>query len=396
MNLINTINTSIDHLKLNKLRSSLTILGIVIGVAAIIVICALGEGNQSNILKEMERIGADLLWVNIDFPRSTSHSIRGFEEKDRKVILQFCSKIKAASFEENLYSIPFKYLNKKAWFTLKGVNDSYQRIHRLKLLKGRFISTIDERIKAKVCVLEESKHINEVFGMSNPVGKEVLINQQPLRIVGIVAYKSNINRGEEGVAYLPFTTFQKIFRAFPPQLIYVQIRSSLFLKECCEQIERVLMFKYRQKGVKFIIHSLTETLQSTQQLIRLATLVIGSIATISLIVGGIGIMNIMLVSVTERTKEIGIRLAIGARKKDILCQFLIEAVVLSVSGGVIGIVTGVFIAYFAAPSVKVPVIIPLWAVIIGFTFAVVTGILSGFYPAKKAANLDPIEALRYE
>ncbi|MEW6619017.1 MAG: FtsX-like permease family protein [bacterium] len=179
-------------------------------------------------------------------------------------------------------------------------------------------------------------------------------------------------------------------------MIYAQAINSSSIEEACAQTKRVLMFRHKQKGVEFVAHSLVETLQATQRLIRLATLVIGGIAAISLIVGGIGIMNIMLVSVTERTKEIGIRLAIGARKRDILCQFLIEAVVLSVSGGVIGIMVGIIIDYFVAPLFNVPIIFPLWAIIVGFIFAVIIGILSGFYPAKKAANLTPIEALRYE
>lgn len=394
MRLIDTIKTAIDNLKINKLRSLLTILGIVIGVAAVIIICALGEGNRINILQEMEKIGADLLWVNIA-NKASNPIITGFEDKDMRNIMQLCSKVKAVSFEENLSAVPFKYLSKKSHFALKGINASSQKIHRFNLLKGRFISTMDEKIKARVCVLEDSKHTKEIFGMSNPIGKEVVISQQSFRIIGIVAHKSIMGVEEQGVVYLPFPTFQKIFRAFPPQMIYVQAINSSSLTEACEQVKRILIFKHKEKGIEFIVHSFTETLHATQQLIRLATLVISGIAAISLIVGGIGIMNMMLVSVTERTKEIGIRLAIGARKSDILWQFLIETVVLSVSGGMIGIGVGTSIDYFVAPLFNVPVIIPLWAIIISFMFAVVIGILSGFYPAKKAANLPPIEALRY-
>ncbi|MEW6617824.1 MAG: ABC transporter permease [bacterium] len=189
MSLIDTIETAITNLKINKFRSFLTILGVVIGISAIIIICALGEGNRINVLKEMEKIGADLLWINIDSLNTNSPSIViGFEEEDLKAILQLCSKIRAVSFEESLHSVPFKYLNRKTYFTLKGINASYQKIHRLKLLKGRFISNIDEKIKARICILEDSRHTKEIFGMSNPVGKEVLINQQPFRIVGVVAY----------------------------------------------------------------------------------------------------------------------------------------------------------------------------------------------------------------
>ncbi len=360
MRLIDTIRISTANLKINKLRSCLTILGVVIGVAAVIIICALGEGNRINILKEMERIGADLLWVNINSINKDSNSIiTGFEEQDMRIILQLCSKIKAVSFDERLHSVPFKYLNQKAYFILKGINASYQKIHRLKLLKGRFISTMDEKIKAKVCVLEDSRHTKKIFGMSNPIGKEVLINQQSFRIVGVIEGKPNLSIGEEGIVYLPFPTFKKTGGIFPPQMIYAQADSSTFLKDASEQIKRVLMFRHKREGMEFIVHSLTETLQATQNLIKLATLVIGGIATISLIVGGIGIMNIMLVSVTERTKEIGIRLAVGAIKSDILWQFLIEAVVLSVTGGIIGIVIGGSIDYFVAPLFNVPIIIPL-------------------------------------
>lgn len=387
------------NLWLNKLRSLLTILGVVIGIVAIIVVIGLGEGNRRLIMKKMEEMGTDLLWVSIDvdfdrYGRGRPYQDISFSEDDIKAICKRCSNVKAVAPIINDQG-RFRYLTREKPLSLLGTTSSYLSIQHLKLIKGRFLSDFDTKDSHRVCVLEDSTSIREFFGLSNPVGKEVMIDRRRFKVVGLVEEKKARGESSRGRIYLPISTLNR-FRGINSQVIYAQAISPSSVERASAQMRKVLSGRYQDKPVEFAIHSLIEALKSAKQINKTTTLAIAGIAAISLLVGGIGIANIMLVSVTERTKEIGLRRALGASKRDILFLFLTEATSLSLTGGILGLLSGVVVIIFAAPLFRVPVAIPFWAPLIGLLFSACTGILSGIHPARRASNLHPIEALRHE
>ena len=378
---------------LYKVRSLLTILGVVIGVAAITIISSLGKGSRLAILSEMERIGADLLWVGVEEKRE---GFGGFNNEDIEAIKRVSTSVKAISLETSISGIPFKHNRQRARFTVVGVDPSYQQILRILLIKGRFISYPSQKEGMKVCVLEDSDATRRIFGFSNPVGKRVDIYNETFRIIGVVEPKRALGTIVEGRVYIPSSTFFRCVAPIPSHLLYVQVSSLLKIKEASLEIKRILEFRHQKERVSFQVLSLVETLKSTQRLVKIATLVLGGVAFISLLVSGIGIANIMLISVIERTSEIGLRKAIGARKGDILFQFLTEAVVLSASGGSLGAMCGIILSWFIAPFFNIPSAISFFGVGIALFCSVSVGLISGIYPAYQASNLTPIEALRHK
>jgi len=393
MTIKDTILTATYSLVVHKLRSFLTILGVVIGVMAITIISSLGKGSRLAILSEMEQIGACLLWVGVEHGRER---FKGFDDKDIEVIKRLSTKIKSVSLETSLGNVNLRYNKEDAKFTIVGVNPSYQQILRIPLIKGRFISSYDYEEGIKVCVLEDSKVTRKIFGFSNPVGRKVLLYNETFRIIGVVGIKRGLGTTVEGKVYVPLSTFFRVIGHIPSNLLYAQAYSFSDLKKASLDIKMALEFKHQDEGILFEVFSLTETLRSTQRLIQIATLVLGGIAAISLLVSGIGIANIMLVSIVERTREIGLRKAIGATKGDILFQFLTEAVVLSVSGGGLGVIFGLVLGWFIAPLFNIPPSVSFFGMGISLLCSIAVGLISGIYPAYRAANLTPIDALRYE
>ncbi|MEW5767892.1 MAG: ABC transporter permease [bacterium] len=399
MNFLNHLRTAIANLWLNKLRSLLTILGVVIGIAAIIIVIGIGEGSRRVIMDQMKEVGADLLWVYIDVDRDRHGRDKpyrevSFSQKDMEAILKRCSRVKAIAPRID-YLGRFRFLNKERMLSLIGTTSPYLNIQHLKLIKGRFLSDSDIANSGRVCVLEDSVPMRECFGLSNPVGREVMIEQRRFVVVGLIEERKARGESRQVKAYLPISTLGKII-PINPQTLYVQATSSSSVERASAQINQVLLNRYQDKPVRFDIDSLVESLKAARQINQTTTLTIAGVAAISLLVGGIGIMNIMLVSVTERIREIGLRRALGASRRDILFLFLIEATSLSLIGGILGLLIGVIGIIVAAPLFKVPIAIPFWAPIIAFLFSACTGIVSGINPAQRASRLNPIEALRHE
>ncbi|MDR4507743.1 MAG: ABC transporter permease [Candidatus Brocadiaceae bacterium] len=388
----------------NKLRSSLTILGIVIGVGAVIAMVSIGQGAKDLVAKQLESMGTNVLLI---FPLSTTHTAtRGAIEshtltaEDAIAIKRECQDVNyVTSYIMSNTQAVFGNMN---WSTsVVGIEPDYQNIRNWDLVSGRFITQQDVKTMAKVCVLAHTVRKN-LFGALDPVGKWIRINNIPFKVVGVLVEKgqSPTGRNQDDVILMPYTTVQrKIMGVTYISIIMASSTSEETRFSAIDQISALLKQRHRLRPDQeedFTILSQVEYASTIMETSRTMTILLGSIASVSLIVGGIGIMNIMLVSTTERTREIGIRMAVGAKEKDILLQFLIESSVLSTIGGVIGIVFGVTLSklvsiYGGWPSLLSPV-----SIIIAFLFSNIVGIFFGYYPARKASRLDLIEALRYE
>jgi putative ABC transport system permease protein len=385
-------------------------LGVIIGVAAVIVMIGIGTGAQETIAQQIASIGSNLLIV---IPGSTtSGGLRmGFGTKpsltydDALAIGEECDAVQyAAPILPGTIQVVYGNRN---WSTLvSGVTPDYEEVRGWKPVKGRFFSRLELDGAVKVCLLGQTV-VKKLFSeFDDPLGQIIRINRVPFRVIGILVHKgqSPLGRDQDDVILIPITTAMK--RLFGQELpgiiryIMVKTRSTNQLEEAAQQIRNLLRQRHRlnRSGQEddFYIRNLSEMMVAAEQSARVMSLLLGAIASISLIVGGIGIMNIMLVSVTERTKEIGIRMAVGAREADILSQFLVEALVLSLTGGILGILLGIGGAYSIAKFLQWPILIRGSAILLAFFFAALVGIFFGLYPARKASKLQPIEALHYQ
>lgn len=403
-----TFKIALRSLKVNKMRSILTSLGIIIGVSAVIVMLSIGEGAKAKISKDISSMGSNLLMIMSG--SSTSGGVRmggGTEPtltaKDAEAILKDCPAVlDVAPIVSEVKQLVYSNQN---WSTgVYGITPNYMRVQEWYIQEGRAISNEDLKNSTKVAVLGGTV-ITNLFGDLDPVGKVIRIAGSPFRVVGILKSKGQSSMGQDrdDTVFIPLSTAQKkLFGTkFPGtvKLINVQAKNEDSLDEAEEQIKALLRDRHNLGKVKdddFTVRNFTQMLETIKSATMTMTLLLGSIASVSLLVGGIGIMNIMLVSVTERTKEIGIRMAIGAKAKDIRIQFLIEALLLSLAGGLIGVIIGVSLAKifqcFAGMSIAISPI----AVFVSFGFSGLVGIGFGFYPAYKASLLNPIDALRYE
>ncbi|MFH1961473.1 MAG: ABC transporter permease [bacterium] len=400
MNLIETIKEAVETLRLHKLRSILTMLGIIIGVASIIGLLSISISSQKKILQEMEVIGSDIIWINSTSKTSNNQKgifcpQRKLGQKDIVAMKRQCSAIVDLAKEVRDFQ-RVTYSNKHFTCDILGVEPVYQSVRKLILIEGRFITSFDLVSCRKVCVIEDSKEIKKLFGLINPLGKEMLISGLSFNVIGKIACK-NKGLGMESTPkiYLPLTTLQKINGTKRVDLIYAKVKSYNLVEKGKQQVAIVLAQRYGRNH-SFEVESASEMIEATKDIMNIITLVGIGIASISLLVGGIGIANVMLVSVTERKREIGIRKAIGAKKQQILIQFLIEALTLSLIGGFIGIGLGVSVGNIFNLLLELPLSFHWWVVLIGFLFSAIVGSFSGFYPAMQAAKLNPIESLRYE
>lgn len=389
----------------NKLRSLLTMLGIIIGVGAVIAMVSIGMGVRSNIQESIASLGSNMLIVspgslNRDGPRGAAGSMQTLKYDDARAIQ---SKIKNIDFVSPSVSGSYQVVNgNQNWNTsIQGVTPEYMDIKSLTVVSGSFITQDNMNRRDRVAVIGATAAEN-LFDGENPVGRNVRVNNQPFRIIGLLESKgqSSMGQDQDDVMIIPLTTAQERMLGITyVQSISVQVSDAMFMDQVQFDIETLLRQRHKISGGReddFHVRNLTSLMETMNQTTAMITLLLGSVAGISLIVGGIGIMNIMMVSVTERTREIGIRKALGATFNNIMMQFLIESVVIGVIGGLIGIVAGCCLSYAIAAVGDFTTVITWMPVLVSFTFSVGIGLLFGILPARKAARLDPIEALRYE
>ena len=407
IDLKSTFTIAIRSLKINKMRSILTSLGIIIGVSAVIIMLAIGEGAKVKIAKDIASSGTNLLMIMSG--TTTAAGVRGgsgttptLTLKDSDAILKNCNSVEAVSpVVTQVEQLIFQNQN---WSTsVHGVTDSFFTVNNWQMQYGRGITEEDDENATKVVVLGATV-VTNLFGDLNPIGKVIRIGGSPFKVVGILQQKGQSGNGQDrdDAALIPLSTAQKkLFGTeFPGtvKFINVQAKSEQDLDSAQDEITALLRERHnlgKMKDDDFTIRNFTQMLETIKEAIATMTILLGSIASVSLLVGGIGIMNIMLVSVTERTKEIGIRMAIGAKARDIRIQFLIEAILLSLAGGLVGVILGVGIVTIIKMCGS-DVSISLFSIILSFGFSGIVGIIFGYYPAYKASLLNPIDALRYE
>jgi putative ABC transport system permease protein len=400
-----SIQIALTALLSNKLRSILTMLGIIIGVGAVIAMISIGLGVQQKVTNSIASLGSNMLIIspgsaNSGGVRSAAGSSQKLKLEDSDAIK---AKIKNIDYVAPTVNASYQIVNgNQNWnSSVYGVTPEYMSIRDLTVSTGTFITQNDLNTRSRVAVIGTTVASN-LFASSNPVGKTIRVNNSPYRVIGVLESKgqSSMGRDQDDVVIVPLTTAQeRLLGITYIQSINVQVSSLDKMDQVQSEIETLLRQRHRIIGDKeddFSVRNLTSLMETMSSTTTMLTLFLGSIAAISLIVGGIGIMNIMMVSVTERTREIGIRKALGATFKNIMMQFLIESVVIGVIGGLLGIAFGVSAALLIAKFGGFNTVITAAPILISFGFSVGIGLFFGIYPARKAALLDPIEALRYE
>ena len=395
-------------LRVNKMRALLTMLGIIIGIAAVIAMVAIGAGASKMISDQISSIGSNLLLV---LPGSTTSggmrtgagTTQTLTYDDAMAIKAECPSVAAVSPQVR-GSGQVVYGNQNWSTVLYGVVPEVIDVRDWTIVSGRNITQSDVDGATKNCLIGQTVADN-LFGAADPVGKIIRINKMPFTVVGLLGKKGQSPQGQDqdDVIYVPLRTAQRklLGSQFPNNVgsITVQAKDAEVLDRAEEEVKALLNQRHRigpSREVDYTIRNLSELLAVREQSSKVMSILLGAVASISLVVGGIGIMNIMLVSVTERTREIGIRIAIGAKRRDIMLQFLTEAVLLTTCGGVIGMLLGVAGARLVASLIGWPTLVSVNTIIVAFAFSAGVGVFFGFYPARKAAGLNPIDALRYE
>ena len=412
MNYQNLFKIAIRAIAANKMRSFLTALGIIIGIAAVITMLAIGQGSKASIKANIAEMGSNMIMIHPGADmrggvRQDASSMETLKQTDYEAIKDECNYISAISPS---VSSNGQWINgnNNTQSSIYGVNQDYLTIRQLKIADGEMFTDSDIKAAAKVCVLGQTV-VDYLFpDGSDPIGRVVRFNSIPFRVIGVLKKKGYNSMGmdQDDLVLAPYTTVMKRILA---QTYLSEIVCSAITEEASEpaqdQITQILRRTHKLKDATdtteaddddFNIRSQEEISSMMNSTMSTITILLGSVAGISLIVGGIGIMNIMYVSVTERTREIGLRMSVGARGIDILNQFLIEAILLSVTGGIIGVILGVSISISLQQFAHVATQIEPWSIIMSFAVCTFTGVFFGWYPAKKAARLDPIEAIRYE
>lgn len=397
------LKEGIASIRINPLRSFLAILGVVIGVAAVITVVSFGEGHRQRIQIEIDKIGADVFWiqpkrisVNVeetaDERRFTSY--QPLKYGDVECLKYYGTKINKIAAFSNLFT-NISLNSKPLDLNIIATEPSYQKIMKLALVRGRFLSESDLIESRKVCVIEYSDYLKKYLSQRDPLSSSVYFSNINFKVIGLLNKKSeSLQPSFRGNIYIPITALKYFYYGNAIETIYCQTGRSN-IKQALKQAAEILKSRYKGKDL-FEAVNVEKLFKSAEKMTRTASLVTAGIAMISLIVGSIGIMNIMLVSVTERTREIGLKKCLGAKNKDIRNQFLLEAILLTSIGGGIGIGLGIFLAQVIGPIIKIPVVFSFLATLIGLFFSVGIGIIAGFYPAFKASRLNPIEALRFE
>jgi putative ABC transport system permease protein len=408
INIPSTLRISFRALRVNKMRSALTMLGIIIGVGAVIAMLAVGTGASKRIAEQISSMGSNLLIIlpgatTAGGVRMGSGTQPTLTTADAQAIQRECPAVRnVAPVLSGVAQVIYGHQN---WSTgVVGTTPSMLTVRDWQLAAGRPFTEQDVKSATKVCLLGQTV-VDNLFGDMDPVGQFIRIKNLPFTVIGVLARKGQSAQGQDqdDTIYVPVTTAQKkLFgTSFPGmvRIIMVKAKSTEDLAPAEKQMNELLRQRHRigrDQENDFTIRNLTQIMQTAEQSTKVMTLLLGAIASVSLLVGGIGIMNIMLVSVTERTREIGIRMAIGAKTWDIRLQFIIEALILSLIGGVAGIILGISGSKILSALAGWSTIISPFSILLAFGFSGIVGIFFGFYPAYKASLLDPIEALRYE
>lgn len=406
MNLANLLKIAFKALSNNKLRGFLTMLGIIIGVASVITMLAIGQGSKKSIQAQISEMGSNMIMIHpggdmrggvrLDADDMESLKLEDLEDIQTKTSFVTYASPAVNSAGQAIYGA------NNTPTTVYGVNRDYLEIRRYKVEDGETFTDQDIRTAAKVCLVGKTV-VDELFTEGqNPVGKVIRFGTIPLRIIGVLESKGYNSMGmdQDDLIIAPYTTVQKRILAITHlQEIVCSAVTEDYTDQAIDEITEILRTNHRLKASDdddFSIRSQQELSSMMTSTTDMMTVLLAAVAGISLLVGGIGIMNIMYVSVTERTREIGLRMSIGAKGRDILAQFLIESILISVTGGLIGVLFGIGAALLVNILASYPIYIQMWSVILSFAVCTVTGVFFGWYPAQKAAGLDPIEAIRYE
>ncbi len=408
INLPSTIKISLRALRVNKMRSALTMLGIIIGVAAVITMLAVGKGASNKISEQIATVGSNLIIV---LPGSTTTSgirlgsgtFQNLTRSDADAIKSECSAVSTTAPILN-GSAQIVYGNQNWATSVFGTDEGMLDVREWNLASGRNFFDQDVRNATKVCILGQTV-VDNLFGNDDPINKAIRIKKVPFTVIGVLESKgqSMMGQDQDDVIYVPVTSAQRnLFgRHFPGSVrsIMVKAKSAEELDRAETQIKELLRQRHRlgpSQEDDFTVRNLTQMMQMAEEASRVMALLLAAIAGVSLLVGGIGIMNIMLVSVTERTREIGIRMAVGAKSWDIRTQFIIEALILSLIGGLIGVLLGILAAELLSFFAGWTILISTYSIVLSFGFSGMVGIFFGFYPAYKASLMNPIDALRHE
>jgi putative ABC transport system permease protein len=405
MDLISILRLAMRALARNKMRSALTMLGIIIGVGAVIASVAVGEGASEQIQRQISSLGNNMVWIeaggrSVNGVRTGTRGTKTLVLADAKAIEQEIPLVYNISPHVNT-QVQIVYQGQN-WYTMvRGVAPEYFSVRRLEVARGASFSNDDVEHASNVCLLGQTV-VDNLFGSEDPLGATIRVQNLPCRIIGILGPKGQSPTGQDqdDVIIMPYTTVQKKIKGIDwLDDIMCSAVSTAAIKPAERQITALLRERHHLRSDEdddFNLRHPAEIAEAGAESQRIMTILLASIASVSLIVGGIGIMNIMLVSVTERTREIGLRLAIGANESDVRMQFLGEATLLSLLGGALGVMIGVAGSLAISSTLQWPTRIPVQALLIAVIFSAAVGVFFGFYPAYKASHLDPIEALRYE
>ncbi|MBQ7421452.1 MAG: ABC transporter permease [Prevotella sp.] len=412
MNYTNLLKIALRAIAANKTRSFLTALGIIIGIASVITMLAIGQGTKQSIQSNIAEMGSNMIMISPGADRrggvqQDASSMETLKLTDYEALKDECKYIKAISPTVSA-SGQFIYGNENTPSSMTGANQDYLEIRQLKVADGEMFTDADIKTSAKVCLLGQTVVDNLFPDGGDPIGKIIRFNSIPFRVIGVMEKKGYNSMGMDQDDYVlaPYTSVMKRILAqnYLQQILASAVTEGV-TEQATEEMTNILRRTHKLKDATedtegdaddFNIRSQEELSNMMSSTMNMLTILLGCVAGISLIVGGIGIMNIMYVSVTERTREIGLRMSVGARGIDILNQFLIESILLSVTGGIIGVLLGIGASYAVKTFAHWPISVQMWSIVMSFAVCTFTGVFFGWYPAKKAAQLDPIEAIRYE
>ncbi|MDP4084370.1 MAG: ABC transporter permease [Bacillota bacterium] len=388
MAILQSIKMALRSIKGNKLRAILTMLGIIIGTSSVIVLVSIAQGSTQNVTNQINNLGTNLLTINTF---GTDLSLT--QDKIDKL-----SKINGVKAISPVVSgrVTVKKGKTSSQESLTGTNEAYETVRDTQVTAGRFISDLDVQSRSKIAVLG-SDTASTLFGTDNPIGQTIQINGNSFEVVGVLKSKgSSMGQSGDDVVVTPLSTAERLTKTTSVNQIYLQGKNQNQMDVLMAEVQDAMSRMFPNKTDSYNVANQQDLMNTMSSVTQTMTMMLGGIAGISLLVGGIGIMNIMLVSVSERTKEIGIRKAIGAKRRDILWQFLIESVVLSCMGGIIGILFGLGVGKLLGSIMGMTVTFSTSVILMSFLFSLIVGVVFGVFPANKASKLNPIQALRYE